>query len=80
MTGASLDRADATGRQMKRRAGLLLPWATTPDGYRVAPEWPRDPASVRIDPAEGATGRELCTRYLGAQETLRELVKYGLGH
>ena len=67
------------GRQMKLRAGLLLPWTTTPYGYRIDPERPRDPAGVRIDPAEGAIVRELFTRYLEAHETLRGLVKYVLG-
>jgi len=50
------------GRQMKLRAGFLLPWTTTPYGYRVDPERPRAPAGVRIDPAEGAIVRELFTR------------------
>jgi site-specific DNA recombinase len=67
------------GRQMKLRAGVLLPWATMPYGYRVDPERPRDPAGVRIDPAEGAVIRELFMRYLEAAETLRGLVKYVLG-
>jgi site-specific DNA recombinase len=69
------------GRQMKLRAGLLLPWATTPYGYRVDPERPRDPGGVRIDAAEGAVVRELFMRYLDAHETLHGLVKYmrGLG-
>jgi site-specific DNA recombinase len=67
------------GRQMKLRAGILLPWATMPYGYRVDPERPRDPGGVRMDPAEGAIIRELFTRYLEAPETLRGLVKYLLG-
>jgi site-specific DNA recombinase len=67
------------GRQMKLRAGVLLPWTTTPYGYRVDPERPRDPAGVHIDPAEAAIVRELFTRYLEAHETLRGLVKYVLG-
>src|SRR6266511_2752270 len=66
------------GRQMKLRAGILRPWTTTPYGYRVDPERPRDPAGVRIDPAEGAVVRELFTRYLEAPETIRGLVKYML--
>jgi site-specific DNA recombinase len=45
----------------------------------VDPERPRDPAGVRIDPAEGAVIRELFMRYLEAAETLRGLVKYVLG-
>jgi site-specific DNA recombinase len=64
------------GRQMKLRAGVLLPWTMTPYGYRVAPERPRDPAGVHIDPAEGAVVRELFTRYLEGPETIRGLVKY----
>lgn len=35
------------GRQMKLRAGQLLPWARAPLGYRVDPERPRDPAGLR---------------------------------
>jgi site-specific DNA recombinase len=64
------------GRQMKLRAGVLLPWTTTPYGYRVDPKRPRDPAGVHLDPAEGAIVRELFTRYLEPHETLRGLVKY----
>lgn len=64
------------GREMKLRAGVLLPWTTTPYGYRVDPERPRDPAGVRINPAEGAVVRELFTQYLEAPETIRGLVKY----
>jgi site-specific DNA recombinase len=64
------------GRQMKLRAGRLFPWTTTPYGYRVDPERPRDPVGVRIDLAEEAVVRELFTRYLEAPETLRGLVKY----
>jgi site-specific DNA recombinase len=69
------------GRQMKLRTGVLLPWTTTPYGYRVDSERPRDPAGVHIDPAEGAIVRELFMRYLEAHETLRGLVKcvFGLG-
>jgi len=67
------------GRQMKWRAGVLLPWSTTPYGYRIDLERPRDPAGVRIDPAAGAIVRELFTRYLEAHETLHGLVKYVLG-
>jgi site-specific DNA recombinase len=67
------------GRQMTRRAGVLLPWTTTPYGDRVDPERPRDPAGVHIEPAEGAIVRELFTRYVDAHETRRGLVKYRLG-
>jgi site-specific DNA recombinase len=67
------------GRQMTRRAGIRLPWTTTPYGDRVDPERPRDPAGVRRDPAEGAVVRELVTRSLEAPEPLRGLGTYGLG-
>jgi site-specific DNA recombinase len=38
------------GRQMKLRAGGLLPWTRAPYGYRVNPDRPRDPAGVRVEP------------------------------
>jgi site-specific DNA recombinase len=41
------------GRQMKLRAGVLLPWPTPPYGYRGHPDRPRDPAGVQIEPTEG---------------------------
>src|SRR5262244_301403 len=52
------------GRQMKLRAGLLLPWPTPPYGYRVHPDRPRDPAGVQIEPTEGAIVQEVVARYL----------------
>jgi site-specific DNA recombinase len=64
------------GRQLKLRAGLRLPWTTTPYGYRVDPERPRAPAGGRLDAAEGAVVRELCTRSLEGPETMRGLVTY----
>lgn len=51
------------GRQMKLRAGSLLPWTRPPYGYRVDPDRPRDPAGVRVDPAEAAVIQELFARY-----------------
>jgi site-specific DNA recombinase len=51
------------GRQMKLKAGALLPWTVPPYGYRSAPDRPRDPAAVQIEPAEGAIVRELFARY-----------------
>jgi site-specific DNA recombinase len=64
------------GRQMKLRAGALLPWATPPYGYRVHPDQPRDPSGVQIDPTEGAIVQELFRRYGQEHETLLGLAKY----
>ena len=51
------------GRQMKLRAGSLLPWTRPPYGYRVDPDHPRDPAGVRVEPAEAAVIQALFARY-----------------
>ena len=64
------------GRQMKLKAGALLPWTTPPYGYRPAPDRPRDPAAVQIEPAEGAIVRELFARYLEDKGTLLGLAKH----
>src|SRR5215468_6615295 len=64
------------GRQMKLRAGVLLPWTTPPYGYRVHPDQPRDPSGVQIDPIEGAIVQELFRRYGQEHETLLGLAKY----
>ena len=64
------------GRQMKLRAGLLLPWPTPPYGYRVHPDRPRDPAGVQIEPTEGAVIQEVFRRYAQDHETLVSLSKY----
>src|SRR5215475_4342577 len=64
------------GRQMKLRAGILLPWPTPPYGYRVHPDRPRDPAGVQIEPTEGAVIQEVFRRYAQDQETLVSLSKY----
>jgi site-specific DNA recombinase len=50
------------GRQMKLRAGSLLPWTRPPYGYRVDPDHPRDPAGVRVEPAEAAVIQDLFAR------------------
>jgi site-specific DNA recombinase len=64
------------GRQMKLRAGLLLPWPTPPYGYRGHPDRPRDPAGVQIEPTERAVVQEVFRRYAQEQETLVGLSQY----
>ena len=64
------------GRQMRLRSGTMLPWTLPPYGYRSAPDCPRDPASVHIEPAEGAIVRELFAQYLRRNETLGSLAKH----
>src|SRR4051794_4382369 len=50
------------GRRRKLEAGLRLPWARAPFGYRVDADRPRDPAGVRIEAAEAAIVRLVCRR------------------
>src|SRR5262245_2209812 len=64
------------GRQVKLRAGVLLPWPSPPYGYRVHPDRPRDPAGVELEATEGAVVQELFRRYMQEQETLVGLAKY----
>jgi site-specific DNA recombinase len=63
------------GRQMKLRAGILLPWTVPPYGYRLHPDRSRDPLGVRIDPTEGAIIQEVFAHYLAEGGTLRGLAK-----
>jgi site-specific DNA recombinase len=58
------------GRLRKLQAGLLLPWTRVPYGFRVHPDRPRDPAGVRVDPAEGAVIGQIFTQYLQEGSTL----------
>jgi site-specific DNA recombinase len=51
------------GRQRKLEAGIMLPWTRAPFGYRVDPAHPRDPAGVRVEPAEAAIVREIFAWY-----------------
>ena len=64
------------GRQMKLRAGILLPWTIPPYGYRRPPDRPRDPAGVQIEPVEGAIVQEIFARSLEADGTLLGLAKH----
>lgn len=52
------------GRLAKLQTGQMLPWTRPPYGYRVHPERPRDPAGVRLDPAEAAVVAEIFTWYI----------------
>ena len=52
------------GRQVKLRAGLLLPWTRARYGYRLDPERPRDPAGVRIEATEAPVVQELFATYI----------------
>lgn len=64
------------GRQLRLRSGTMLPWTLPPYGYRSAPDCPRDPSSVHIEPVEAAIVRELFAQYLREKETLLSLAKY----
>ena len=59
------------GRRQKYLAGGLLPWTRAPYGYRVDPARPRDPAGVRLEPAEAAVVAELFTSYLQEGKSLK---------
>ncbi len=64
------------GRQQKYRAGILLPWTVPPYGYRVDPSRPRDPAGVRVEPAEAAVVAEMFEWYQQEQHSLVGLTKH----
>ena len=64
------------GRQLRIRAGTLLPWTPPPYGYRLQLDHPRDPAKVQLEPAEGAVGHEIFARSLTAGGTLLGGAKY----
>jgi site-specific DNA recombinase len=51
------------GRQARLRSGQLLPWTRAPDGYRLHPERPRDPAAFQIDPVAAVVVQELFAAY-----------------
>lgn len=64
------------GRQMKLRAGCLLPWTRAPYGYRLDPDRPRDPVGVTVDSAEAAIVREVFARFIEDHTSLFSLAKY----
>lgn len=61
------------GRLAKLKAGLMLPWARAPYGYRLDPDHPRDPRLVRVDQVQAAIVKEIFARYLDQRTTLRSL-------
>src|SRR6266704_5149762 len=63
------------GRQARLRAGTLLPWTTPPFGYRLDAGRPRDPAAVRVEPAEAALVAQLFDWYLEPQATVYRLAR-----
>ncbi len=63
------------GRRMKLEAGLLLPWTRPPFGYRMDPDRPRDPAGVRLEPAEAAVVREMFAWYAEECTSIHSLAK-----
>jgi site-specific DNA recombinase len=69
--------ADRTrrGRLAALRAGRLLPWSTPPYGYRLDPLRPRDPAGVRVEPAEAEVVRRIFAWYLEDGCTLYGIVQ-----
>jgi site-specific DNA recombinase len=58
------------GRRMQWRAGLLVPWTRAPDGDRLAPDRPRDPAGVRVALTEAASVAAICAVYLAEGPSL----------
>ncbi len=64
------------GRQMKYRAGVLLPWTRPPYGYRLNPDRPRDPSGLTIDAAEAAVIGEIYTWYADEQSSLHGLAQH----
>jgi site-specific DNA recombinase len=58
--------ADRTRRSRlaRRRSGQLLPWINTPYGYRRDPEYPCDPACLRIEETEARVVRQMFAWYV----------------
>jgi hypothetical protein len=64
------------GRQIKYRAGKLLPWTHVPFGYRVDPDHPREPQGVRMDESEATWIQEMFTWYGQEGRSLIGLAKH----
>jgi site-specific DNA recombinase len=64
------------GRQVKYRAGVLLPWTKPPYAYRLSPDRPRDPTGVWIEESEAAVVREIFARYTDQSSSLCQLARY----
>jgi site-specific DNA recombinase len=63
------------GRLQKYRQHQLLPWTRTLYGYRVDPIRPRDPESVRVDPAQATIVGQMFEWYLEPQATLYQVAQ-----
>lgn len=55
------------GRQMKYRAGTLLPWSRPPYGYRLNPDRPRDPTGLIVDEVDEDSSLHRLAQHLQAQ-------------
>jgi site-specific DNA recombinase len=64
------------GRQLKYRAGKLLPWTHVPFGYRVDADHPREPQGVRVDESESTWIWEMFTWYAQDGRSLIGLAKH----
>ncbi len=64
------------GRQMKYRAGVLLPWSRPPYAFRLNPDRPRDPAGLHVDEAEAVVVREIFAWYAEERSSLCGLAKH----
>lgn len=64
------------GRQMKYRAGVLLPWTRPPYGYRLGVDRPRDPAGVWVEESEAAVVREIFAWYATERSSLCGLANH----
>jgi site-specific DNA recombinase len=63
-------------RRQKYQAGSLLPWTRPPNGYRVDPSRPRDPAGVRVEPTAVAVVAELFAGYLEEGQSLTRVTTH----
>jgi site-specific DNA recombinase len=64
------------GRRYKYQQGILLPWTTTPFGYRTDPDHPRDPHGVHCDPVTAPVVENMFRMYLEPGATLASVAKW----